>query len=101
MTLCRSLHAEALQATASERLAQGPYTWRLEWDLNLRKASTFPMRHHAQHVSLCLFMCSCACVCVCVFVRVLMNLSVCVPVCVCVHICASVRVCPCACVFVS
>jgi len=25
LTLCRSLHAEALQATASEGLAQGPY----------------------------------------------------------------------------
>ena len=25
MTLCRNLHAEALQATVSEGLAQGPY----------------------------------------------------------------------------
>src|SRR6218665_131312 len=30
LTLCWSLHAEAPQATVSEGLAQGPYTWRLD-----------------------------------------------------------------------
>src|SRR6218665_3546030 len=35
LILCRSLHAEALQATASEGLAQGP-TWRLQRDLSPR-----------------------------------------------------------------
>ena len=53
MTLCRSLHAEELQATVNEGLGQGPYTWRLERDPNARpsgrKASTLPMRHHAPH----------------------------------------------------
>ena len=51
LTLCRSLHAEALQATASEGLAQGPYVVAIERDSNPQpfgwKASTLPMRHHA------------------------------------------------------
>src|SRR6218665_677013 len=34
LILCRSLHAEALQATASE--GQGHYTGWLEWDSNLQ-----------------------------------------------------------------
>ena len=51
---CRSLHAEALQATVSETLAWGLYvtleqdsnTWPSGW-----KASTLPMHHHAQHIA--------------------------------------------------
>src|SRR6218665_583314 len=51
LTLCRSLHAEALQATTNERLAQGPSVAPSEYSNRLpsgRKASTLPMRHHAQ-----------------------------------------------------
>ena len=35
LILCRSQDAKALEATTSEGLAQGPYTWRLEWGSNL------------------------------------------------------------------
>ena len=39
--LCRSYHNETRQVTASEELASGTYTWRLEWtnrrDLSLGK----------------------------------------------------------------
>src|SRR6218665_870484 len=50
LTLFRSLHAEALQATASEGLAHSPYvtaTAGFEPRPSSRKASTLPMRHHA------------------------------------------------------
>ena len=44
-------HAEAPQATGSEGLAQGPYTWRLVRDSNPRplerKASNLPISHRA------------------------------------------------------
>ena len=50
LPLCRSSHAEALQVTASEGLAQGPYAAAIEPDSNPRpsgqKASTLPMCHH-------------------------------------------------------
>src|SRR6218665_1381736 len=50
LILCWSLHAETLQAIASEGLAKVP-TWRLKRDSNPRpsgrKASTLLMRHHA------------------------------------------------------
>jgi len=46
LTLCRSLHAEAIQATASKRLAQVPYVVaRAGFEPSGRKASTLPMRH--------------------------------------------------------
>src|SRR6218665_993689 len=49
LTLCRSLHAEALEATVSEGLAQGPYVVaRAGFDpTTSRKASTLPMCHCA------------------------------------------------------
>ena|SRR6218665_569708 len=52
--MCQNLHAEELQATVSEGLAQGPYMVVIELDSNPRpfgrKASSLPMRHHApQH----------------------------------------------------
>ena len=46
LTLCRSLHTEALQATVSERLAQGAYV-AAGAEFEPTKASTLPMRHHA------------------------------------------------------
>ena len=53
MTLFRSLHAEALQATAMKDLLKVP-TWRLERDSNPRptdqKASTLRVRHHAPQI---------------------------------------------------
>ena len=46
ITLCRNLHAEALQATVSEGLAQGPYVAaRAVFKPSGRKASTLPMRN--------------------------------------------------------
>src|SRR6218665_2722654 len=51
--LCRSYHAEALQTTVGEGLAQGPY---VEWDSNLRpsgpKAPNLPLSHHAPQFNL-------------------------------------------------
>ena len=51
LTLCRSLHAEELQATVSDGLAQGPYVAiRPGFEpttLRYRKASILPMRYHA------------------------------------------------------
>ena len=50
LTLCRSLHAEALEATASEGLAQVPYVAASAGFEPLRfgrKASTLPMCHHS------------------------------------------------------
>src|SRR6218665_30083 len=47
---CVTLHAESLQATASEGLDHGPNTWRLERDSILRpserKAPNLPMSYH-------------------------------------------------------
>src|SRR6218665_1227162 len=55
LTLCQSLHDEALQATASEGLAQGPYV-AARVGFNPRpsgqKASTLPMCHLAPQACL-------------------------------------------------
>ena len=53
MTLCRSFHAEALQATVSEGLAQNSYVGAragFEPTTPGRKASTLPKRHHAPSI---------------------------------------------------
>jgi len=47
LTLCRSLHAEALQAIASEGLAQGPY---VAVRAGFAPTSTLPMCHHTQQI---------------------------------------------------
>src|SRR6218665_1355393 len=51
---CVGVSRRSALATASEGLAQGPYTWRLERDSDPRpfgrKASNLPMNHHAPHV---------------------------------------------------
>ena len=50
---CVEFNAESPQATASEVLAHGPYTWWLDRDWNQRpfgrKTSNLPMSPHAQH----------------------------------------------------
>ena len=58
LTLCWSLHAEALQATASEGLAQGRYVAAragFEPATPGRKALTLPMRHHTPQVEFSVF----------------------------------------------
>ena len=48
LILCRSLHAEALQATASELLAQGPYVVaRVGFEPATLQAPNLPLSHHA------------------------------------------------------
>jgi len=50
LTLCRNLHAEALQATVSEGLVQDPYDMArtgFEPTTLRRKVSTLQIRHHA------------------------------------------------------
>jgi len=46
------MHAEALQATVSEELTQGPYmSARAGFELTeSRKVSSLPIRHHAPHI---------------------------------------------------
>src|SRR6218665_1954506 len=55
-TLCRSLHAEAIEATLSEGLARGPYIAgraMFETRPSGRKASSLPIRHHAPQIVTC------------------------------------------------
>src|SRR6218665_1169795 len=51
MVLCRSYSTPKPYKQLSEGLAQGPYTWRIEWDSNPRpsgrKAPNLPLSHHA------------------------------------------------------